>query len=157
MPASSPLLGACCSRQRATVNAANYLDQYIDKSVDPRQDFYHYAVGKWLKAHPIPAAERAWGIANVVQDETYQRVLAISKAAAADTKAAPGSSAQKIGDFWYAAMDSVTNAKQGVAPLAAEFARIAPPATCSRCSPRPRTCSTSAWTRSSARLSRRTR
>jgi putative endopeptidase len=110
--------------QRPGVTAANYLDQYIDKSVDPRQDFYHYSVGKWLKAHPIPAAERAWGIANVVQDETYQRVLAISKAAAADTKAPKGSSAQKIGDFWYSAMDSVTNDKQGVAPLAPEFARI---------------------------------
>jgi putative endopeptidase len=110
--------------QQAPADAAHYLDQYIDKSVDPRQDFYDYAVGKWLKAHPIPAAEREWGIANVVQDETYQRVLAISKAAAADTKAPKGSNAQKIGDFWFAAMDSVTNDKQGVTPLAAEFARI---------------------------------
>ncbi len=108
----------------AQSDAAHYLDQYIDKSVDPRQDFYHYSVGKWLKANPIPAAERAWGIANVVQDETYQRVLAISKAAAADTKAPNGSSAQKIGDFWFAAMDSVNNAKQGFEPLAPEFARI---------------------------------
>ncbi|MGH7654396.1 MAG: M13 family metallopeptidase [Gemmatimonadaceae bacterium] len=111
--------------QRATVTAANYLDEFIDKTVDPRQDFYHYSVGKWLKAHPIPPAERAWGIANVVQDETYQRVLGISKAAAADTKAAKGSNAQKIGDFWFSAMDSVTNDKQGMAPLAREFARIA--------------------------------
>lgn len=110
--------------QQSSVDAAHYLDQYIDKSVDPRQDFYDYAVGKWLKAHPIPAAERAWGIANVVQDETYQRVLAISRAAAADTRAAKGSNEQKIGDFWFAAMDSVTNDKQGIAPLAAEFARI---------------------------------
>jgi putative endopeptidase len=111
--------------QRPAADAATYLDQYIDKTVDPRQDFYHYSVGKWLKAHPIPAAERSWGIANVVQDETYQRVLAISTAAAADAKSPRGSNAQKIGDFWYSAMDSVTNARQGVEPLAPEFARIA--------------------------------
>jgi len=109
--------------QRPAVTAANYLDEYIDKSVDPRQDFYHYSVGKWLKAHPIPAAEREWGIGNVVQEETYRRVLAISKAAA-DTKAAKGTSAQKIGDFWYSAMDSVTNDREGITPLAPEFARI---------------------------------
>ena len=109
----------------APVDAAHYLDQYIDKTADPRQDFYQYSVGKWLKAHPIPAAERSWGIANVVQEETYTRVLAISRGAAADTKSAKGRNAQKIGDVWFSAMDSVTNAKQGVEPLAAEFARIA--------------------------------
>jgi putative endopeptidase len=111
--------------QRTAVDAAHYLDQYIDKTADPRQDFFQYSVGKWIKAHPIPAAERSWGIANVVQDETYKRVLAISTAAAADTKSPRGSNAQKIGDFWFSAMDSVTNAKQGVEPLAPEFARIA--------------------------------
>jgi putative endopeptidase len=116
---------ADAQQRSARVDASNYLRQYIDTAASPRQDFYEYSVGKWLKAHPIPAAERSWGIANVVQDETYQRVLAISRAAAADAKARRGSSAQKIGDFWYAAMDSVTNAKQGVQPLAPEFARIA--------------------------------
>jgi len=122
--ATVPALPRRLFAQRAGVTAANYLSSYIDKSVDPRQDIYHYAVGTWLKAHPIPAAERAWGIANVVQDETYQRVLAISRAAAADAKAVRGTNEQKIGDFWYSAMDSVTNDKQGVAPLAPEFARI---------------------------------
>ena len=52
-------------------------------------------------------------------------MLAISTGAAADTKSARGSNAQKIGDFWFSAMDSVTNTKQGVEPLAPEFARIA--------------------------------
>ena len=105
-------------------NAATYLTGYIDTTASPRNDFYEYAVGKWLKENPIPPEERAWGIANVVQEETYQRVLAISKDAAADTRAAKGSSAQKIGDFWYAAMDSVANDAQGVKPLAPEFAKI---------------------------------
>jgi putative endopeptidase len=110
---------------KSSLDAAHYLDQYIDKAADPRQDFYKYSVGTWLKAHPIPAAERSWGIANVVQDETYKRVLAISTAAAADAKSPRGSNAQKIGDFWFSAMDSVTNARQGAEPLAPEFARIA--------------------------------
>src|SRR5678815_3688333 len=84
----------------------------------------HYAVGKWLREHPIPKSERSWGVADVIQEETYQRLLGISKAAASANVAA-GSNQQKIGDFWYAAMDTVTIAGQGFAWLDSEFARIA--------------------------------
>ena len=101
-----------------------YLDQFIDRTVSPRDDFFHYAVGKWLREHPIPKSERSWGVADVIQEETYQRLLGISKAAASANVAA-GSNQQKIGDFWYAAMDTVTIARQGFAWLDSEFARIA--------------------------------
>ena len=111
-------------RAQAATDAARYLDGYIDRSVDPRQDFFKYAVGGWLKKHPIPAAERGWGIASVVQDETYARVKALSEDAAADRSAPRGSARQKLGDFWAAAMDSVSNTAQGMRPLAGDFARI---------------------------------
>jgi len=105
-------------------DADRYLDQFIDRTVSPRDDFFHYAVGKWLREHPIPKSERSWGVADVIQEETYQRLLGISKAAASANVAA-GSNQQKIGDFWYAAMDTVTIARQGFAWLDSEFARIA--------------------------------
>src|SRR3954454_19451129 len=108
-----------------SVTAENYLDQFVDRSVSPRDDFFQFALGKWLTAHPIPPTERSWGISNVVQDETYNRVVALNKAAAADKAAAPGSNQQKIGDFWSAGMDEAGNAKQGFTPLAPEFERIA--------------------------------
>ena len=101
-----------------------YLDQFIDRAVSPRDDFFHYSVGKWLREHPIPKSERAWGVSDVIQEETYQRLLGISKAAAS-AGGARGSNQQKIGDFWFAAMDTQTIAKQGFAPLDSEFARIA--------------------------------
>lgn len=104
--------------------AADYLDQFVDRGADPRQDFFRFAVGRWLDANPIPAAERSWGIAKVVQEETYQRLLAIT-ADAEKANAPRGSNAQKIGDFWHAAMDTAAIAKAGYAPVADEFARIA--------------------------------
>src|SRR3954471_21992632 len=106
------------------VTAENYLDQFIDRSVSPRNDFFHFAVGKWLKAHPIPPSEKSWGISHVVQEETYNRIVALNKEAAADKAAAPGSNQQKIGDFWTAGMDEAENAKEGFTPLAPEFERI---------------------------------
>ena len=105
-------------------DAEHYLDQFIDRNVSPRTDFFHYAVGKWLRENPIPKSEASWSVYNVIQEETYQRLLGISKAAAA-SPATPGSNQQKIGDFWSAAMDTATIAKQGFAPLDSEFARIA--------------------------------
>jgi len=81
----------------------------------PRQDFFQFAVGKWLKDHPIPASERSWGIARVVQEETYVRLKAISdEAAARGDIAAAGGNERKIGDFWHAAMDTETVARQGL-------------------------------------------
>jgi len=104
-------------------DAAHYLDQFIDRSADPRNDFWQFSVGKWLKANPIPGNEASWGIGNVIQDETYARLRTLNESAAA-SRPARGTSAQKIADFWQTAMDTVTIAKQGFTPLASEFARI---------------------------------
>jgi putative endopeptidase len=104
--------------------AGQYLARYMDTTANPREDFYQYAVGKWLKENPIPANERSWGIAHVVQEETYQRLLSLCETAAANPSAAPGGNEQKIGDFWAVGIDTVTIARQGFTPLAEEFARI---------------------------------
>jgi len=111
------------SSTSSTGDVSHYLDNFIDKSVKPGDDFFQYAVGKWLREHPIPANERSWGIGHVVQEETYSRLVSISDEAGR-SGAATGTNAQKIGDFWYAAMDTNTILKQGIQPLADEFARI---------------------------------
>jgi putative endopeptidase len=117
------LTSAGPAKTPAPVTSARYLDQFVDTTVDPRADFFHYSVGRWLKDNPIPAAERSWGISHVVQEETYQRLLAINGRAAA-SNAPHGSNAQKIGDFWHAGLDTAAIARQGLAPLAPEFASI---------------------------------
>ena len=107
--AAMTVLGATPVAQ--STDAEHYLDQFIDKTANPRNDFWQYSVGKWLKEHPIPKSERSWGVGNVIQEETYQRLSDISKSAAAATNAR-GSSAQRIGDFWFAAMDTAHIAQQ---------------------------------------------
>jgi putative endopeptidase len=107
----------------ASADAESYLAQFVDPSVSPREDFFQFAVGKWLKANPIPASERSWGIFTVIQEETYQRLVALSETAAT-ANAPAGSNAQKIGDFWASGLDTAEIGRQGIAPLAEEFARI---------------------------------
>jgi putative endopeptidase len=97
----------------------------VDASVNPGDDFFDYANGAWLKAHPIPASEASWGIGKLVQEDLYGKLRKISEDAAAKKDAAPGSDKQKIGDFWSTAMDSDLAERQGLKPLKPELDRIA--------------------------------
>ena len=119
-------VGGCSSQNKSSepsFTADNYLSQFVDTTTSPRNDIFQFAVGKWLKDHPIPTSERSWGIAKVVQDETYRRLVEISEGAAR-AQNPPGSNAQKIGDFWAAAMDSTAQDQAGMNELLPEFAKI---------------------------------
>jgi putative endopeptidase len=107
----------------AAPTSQDFLASHLDTSVDPGVDFFQYANGGWLKAHPIPKSESSWGIGNEVDDELYARLRTISESAA-KSHATPGSDQQKIGDFWATAMDTAKADSLGMKPIAAELARI---------------------------------
>lgn len=95
----------------------------IDTTVNPAEDFFMYANGKWIKDNPIPAEESSWGIGYVVNNENQQRLRDLSEAAAKEA-GAKGSASQKIGDFWTTAMDSATIEQQGTKYLQPYFDKI---------------------------------
>src|SRR5436853_4564018 len=97
---------AACSSPKKKENARDILAENIDTTVNPAEDFFKYTNGGWLKKNPIPESERSYGIAKLVMNETYDRMLKLSNDAADDSKAEKGSSTQKIGDFFHAGMDS---------------------------------------------------
>jgi len=101
----------------------DFLTKTIDKNVKPGENFFMYATGSWMKNNPIPESERAWGIGNLVQEETYSRLKSILEGAASQ-KYKNGTSEQKIGDFYFTGMDTVSIEKQGISPLKPEFNRI---------------------------------
>ncbi len=96
----------------------------IDTTVSPAKDFFQYANGTWIKNNPIPSSESQWGIANLVQEETWARLREINTAAAKNKSAKPNSALQKIGDFYYTGMDTVGIEKNGIRPLQPEIDRI---------------------------------
>jgi putative endopeptidase len=118
---------ACNSAPKADLSKVtqdDFLFQYIDSTVKPGDDFFKFATGNWMKNNPIPSSERRWGIANLVRNDIYDKLQNLSNEAASDLKAAKGSNAQRIGDFWHTGMDSVSIEQQGISPLKPQFDMI---------------------------------
>jgi len=89
----------------------------MDKSVDPREDFYQFSNGTWLKNTQIPAQESRWGSFNELADRNNDNLKKILEECAADKMAKPGSNKQKIGDFYHVGMDTAKLEKEGYGPI----------------------------------------
>jgi putative endopeptidase len=121
---ASILLISACSMPQKKEETRDILAENIDTTVNPASDFFKYANGGWIKKNPIPESERSYGIAKLVMNETYDRIQKISEASASATKVEKGSTAQMIGDFYYAGMDSATCDAQGYSKLQPELDMI---------------------------------
>ena len=97
---------------------------YIDSSVNPRNDIYKFANGKWLNTQKIPASDGSWGSFNEINERNVANLKALMTSVSKDVKAAPGSDNQKLRDFYLTAMDSVKADKDGIKPIAGDLTAI---------------------------------
>jgi predicted metalloendopeptidase len=97
----------------------------IDAAVRPQDDFFLNLNGKWLAKTEIPADKSSWGSFEKLDDDTKPQLRAIIEAAAADPARQPGSEAQRIGDFFASYMDEARLEQLRLAPLKADFERVA--------------------------------
>jgi len=95
----------------------------FDTSVRPQDDFYQYVNGTWLNETEIPADKSSYGVFHILYDENQIRLREIIENSAKIDKA-PGSDAQKVGDFYNSYMDSAKIEELGLSPISDELARI---------------------------------
>ena len=94
-----------------------FLNENIDYSVNPADDFFNYANGTFVKRNPIPPPESTYGIFNLVEDSVYEYLRKICVDASNDKSALTGSNTQKIGDFYFSGLDLDKIEKSGIEPL----------------------------------------
>lgn len=104
---------SCKNNQHDSANSVDELALHIDSTINPGDDFFSYANGKWFKLNPIPASENANGLWKTIQDTINASIMQICELAAVSENE-KGSSKQKIGDFYYSGMDTVTVEKEGL-------------------------------------------
>ncbi len=112
---------SCNSSKQKT--GEDFLTEAMDTTADPGVDFFQYATGRWMKENPISASERYWGLPNLVDEETYNRLKGILQEAAA-SNAPTGSNKQKIGDFYFTGMDTSKIEEQSISPVQPELDKI---------------------------------
>ena len=95
--------------------------QDMDRSVRPGDDFYAFALGTWLRNHPIPADKAGAGYNYDLPDEIEGQVRRIVEESAAKPTTA---TARKVGDFYAAWMDEPAIEARGLAPLRPWLATI---------------------------------
>ena len=101
-----------------------FLKENIDYNIKPSEDFFQFANGNFIKAHPIPPEEHTYGIFNLVEDSVYVYLQRICEGAMNDKEAVKGSNIQKIGDFFFSGLDVNTIEKNKLLPLKSYFDRI---------------------------------
>ena len=96
----------------------------MDTAVNPKDDFYNYVNGNWMKNTEIPEDRTRWGGFGVLRKKTDDDVLGIIKEAKESGKYAAGTDQNKAILIFEAIMDTVARDKAGVEPLKPVLAKI---------------------------------
>jgi putative endopeptidase len=92
----------------------------MNRSVEPGHDWVEFANGTYLRTLDIPADRSSFGMFNRLDELSRTRTRGIIEEAA-KLKAADGSNAQKVGDFYSAFLDEAGIEARGTAPLASSL------------------------------------
>jgi putative endopeptidase len=96
----------------------------LDKTVSPGSNFYQYSCGGWMKNNPLTGEYARFGSFDKLAENNRSQLKGLIEGLA-KVKNQPGTVAQKIGDLYNIAMDSVKLNKEGAAPIKPYLKKIA--------------------------------
>lgn len=97
---------------------------YMDRTVRPGDNFYHYACGDWIKQAEIPADRSSVSPATALTELTDKRIADLIAEAA---KAGPAASSEtrKVADLFHSFMDEAGIEAKGLKPWQPHLEQIA--------------------------------
>ena len=124
-----PILAVClmttgCNSKKEAVLTSGIDLASLDTTAMPGTSFYQYACGGWIKNHPLTNEYSRFGTFDLLRENSREQLKTLIAELAAKKDNAPGSAAQKVGDLYNIAMDSVKLNKEGVAPIKEDMAVI---------------------------------
>lgn len=97
--------------------------QGLSKTVKPTEDFYRHVNQTWMDENPLTPEHSRYGMFNVLNDSSNNRVRRIVSNLAS-TNPAPGTDAYKIATIYEQGMDSVRRNQLGAKPIQADLKKI---------------------------------
>ncbi|WP_193871716.1 M13 family metallopeptidase [Planktothrix mougeotii] len=121
---SAPIL-AYQAFAKATDKEIGFSINHMDSSLSPKDDFYNFTVGNWLKNAVIPDDKSNIDSFSDAFDQNSQKIQKIMKEAAVKSATAPkGSIIQQVGDFYASGINTELINKLGISPIKPELAKI---------------------------------
>jgi len=97
--------------------------EYMDKSIAPEADFFHYAAGAWIKNNPVPPDKSRWASFTELQERNWFLIHEILESTCKGELKA-NSPEEKVRDFYRSAIDTNRLEQLGFKPLEADLKRI---------------------------------
>lgn len=124
-----PILAVCfmttgCNSKKEAVLTSGIDLANLDTTALPGASFYQYACGGWMKNHPLTDEYSRFGSFDMLRENNREQLKGLIAELAAQQDNAPGSAAQKVGDLYTIAMDSVKLNNEGAAPIKEEMMAI---------------------------------
>ena len=110
------LMATSCNSKKEAEQKGGIRLANLDQTANPRDDFYQYACGGWMKANPLTDEYSRFGSFDQLAENNRTQIKSLIEELAKQ-QAQPGSVAQKVGDLYNIAMDSAKLNADGVAPI----------------------------------------
>lgn len=103
--------------------APRFSVDHMDRSVDPKADFYRYACGAWLKNNPVPSDKARWSGFDELQERNWRLIRDILESSA-KTSTSEDRLRTQVGDFFASAMDTNRIESLRFQPIQQDLKRI---------------------------------
>ena len=110
--------------QSARLLSAGDGPEGFDTKIRPQDDFFRYVNGGWIARTAIPPDRPAYGSFFQLRDKSEASLRAIIDEIAANSGAAEGSEARKIGDLYKSFMNEARADRLGIKPIEADLAKV---------------------------------